>query len=524
MGNCEIFNSCLLVEDDPGWVKQMKRDLPPYVNHLTVANSCAEARKIFFGDKEMDLVLCDLGLPDGSGVDLIRQFHEASPATPIIVTTVHHDLQNVVEAITAGAWDYLLKAYDDTYATRLKLPFKRAFELRLQKERELQLLEERNAFWAAAHTAQEGLGIITTTGEIKFANSSFRSLTRALGNNDDCQTFNFLQAVSNLDAKSGAHLELMLRGFEASPLWSTELKVPSQSENHKSTSSTDQLARHYKLVVTAAHAPNMTDSLTATEKLRFVVWLEDISEKKLREKFQRDLLATTVHDLKGPIGSVLTAVDLLSDKAVRPRLSLDDMLIRMSSCCRGALNLIDDLLSASRIQEQIMVIKPTKIDLPEYISEVVDNFQTVAQSKGVTLEFLEESCPAESFFDKRAMKRVLSNLISNAIKFTDSPGQVLVSAEIQDAELLIHVADTGTGIDPAQRNALFERYQRLDMHAQVEGTGLGLFVVKNIVDAHNGSIDVRSQLGIGSEFTVKLPLEQPEQPERASEHVPIITE
>jgi two-component system sensor histidine kinase BaeS len=128
----------------------------------------------------------------------------------------------------------------------------------------------------------------------------------------------------------------------------------------------------------------------------------------------------------------------------------------------------------------------------------------MAKSKGIQLSD-KPSGEIKIFADAIALRRVLGNLISNALKFTPQGGSVEISSEADDKEVRISCADTGPGVDVHLQHTLFEKYGRLDRDQTIEGTGLGLFVTKNIVDAHGGRIEVKSAVGKGTTFILSFP-------------------
>jgi signal transduction histidine kinase len=172
-------------------------------------------------------------------------------------------------------------------------------------------------------------------------------------------------------------------------------------------------------------------------------------------------------------------------------------------------NLIDEFLSARRIEEGSLVLRPSTQSVAKLLQETEANYQTIADSRGIQLSF---SCPAdlELQVDKIGFLRVMGNLLSNALKFTPREGVVEVKAYSEaDGDLSVLVTDTGSGIEAAELSRIFDRYARLDRHREVSGTGLGLFVVKSIVDAHGGSIQVESEMERGTRFTLYFPSSPP---------------
>jgi signal transduction histidine kinase len=181
------------------------------------------------------------------------------------------------------------------------------------------------------------------------------------------------------------------------------------------------------------------------------------------------------------------------------------MLERISSSASSAIQLIEEFLSLRRIEEGAFVLRPTLTDVRPIISRLVENFQLSAKTRGVELVWDGGSGRVEGCVDALGFERVLSNLISNGIKFTPKGGSVFVGIKRGPAGVTLTVRDLGAGMEPSDAQRLFNRFGRLASHAQVSGTGLGLFIVKCIVSAHGGSIDVTSALGKGTTFDVYFP-------------------
>jgi signal transduction histidine kinase len=153
----------------------------------------------------------------------------------------------------------------------------------------------------------------------------------------------------------------------------------------------------------------------------------------------------------------------------------------------------------------VFVVKPLWLSTSDALSDIVLDYQPIARAKAIDLSFTVGSTKERVWADPLALKRILGNLVSNALKFTPKGGRVVVSAERFPEATRLSVSDSGVGIDAKDRHLLFERYSRLEKHQTVDGTGLGLFVTKHLVDAHSGRIEVKSEVGRGTQFTVWLP-------------------
>jgi len=162
-------------------------------------------------------------------------------------------------------------------------------------------------------------------------------------------------------------------------------------------------------------------------------------------------------------------------------------------------NSIEDILELSRIGSTTEY-KKERVDVRKIIEPARETYGQIAKRKGVGLEVRAE--PLFVLGDPSLLPYVVSNLVSNAIKFTDK-GKIVITAKAVDGEVAISIKDTGTGISKENRARLFTKFFKAD--ASAPGTGVGLAIVKEIIEGHGGRIDVRSELGKGSTFTIYLP-------------------
>jgi len=169
--------------------------------------------------------------------------------------------------------------------------------------------------------------------------------------------------------------------------------------------------------------------------------------------------------------------------------------------------LVTDLLDLVKIETGLSVI-PIRVSVNSLISTCIQNYEMLAHDKNIHLQASLLPHDLNIMLDKNRMAQVFNNLISNALKYTSSGGLVEVQVERGDDYVAIHVRDNGLGIPAEAIPHLFEKFYRVDSkdHMAAEGNGLGLTIVKSLVEQHSGKIDVVSELGQGSMFTVFLPL------------------
>jgi two-component system phosphate regulon sensor histidine kinase PhoR len=182
-----------------------------------------------------------------------------------------------------------------------------------------------------------------------------------------------------------------------------------------------------------------------------------------------------------------------------------DLTLRLQKNANGLAILVDDLLTLSRAESAESALSPSACDVIEIANEVVEQFELKANYKKLDLE-LEAPATLMVVGDRLALRRVLSNLVENALTYTDN-GSVVVRLSDGDDAWSIEVEDTGPGIDAEHLPQLFQRFFRIDpaRSRALGGTGLGLSIVRNFVERMNGTINVESAIGKGSVFRVELP-------------------
>jgi signal transduction histidine kinase len=251
--------------------------------------------------------------------------------------------------------------------------------------------------------------------------------------------------------------------------------------------------------------------LAATRELADDAIRASRDEAVRANRAKSEFLSRMSHELRTPMHAVLGFGQLLAleeDLSVIQRDSVDQIL----GAGAHLLALIDDVLDLSRIESGIDRLYLQAVDLTSALREAVDLITPIAAQRNVTLRCdLQAPDRIEVSADRQRLRQVILNLLSNAVKYNHRGGEVQLSVTLSDAgRVLVAVQDHGPGIDPAKLARLFEPFDRLDAEdGDVQGTGRGLALSRNLVRQMNGSLTVASELGCGSVFTLELDRRQP---------------
>jgi signal transduction histidine kinase len=235
---------------------------------------------------------------------------------------------------------------------------------------------------------------------------------------------------------------------------------------------------------------------------------ETIAQLEELDHLKDDFVAMVSHELRSPLTAIMGAAKTIARKG--PDMSTDQHEIFMDMIVRQAdrmLRLSEDFLTAARMDSGMRKMRRELIDLSGVAERVIDDLKHARVGEERVVELAARPRHPEVWGDRAAIEQILSNLVENALKYSPPDAPVAVRVEATETEAKIEVADRGQGISPEQLGSIFDRYRQVedDGGRKVGGVGLGLFIVKNLVDAHRGKIDVASELGAGATFTVCLP-------------------
>ncbi len=243
------------------------------------------------------------------------------------------------------------------------------------------------------------------------------------------------------------------------------------------------------------------------QPLGTILILQDITYLRDKDRARANLVATLSHELKTPLTSLALSAELLE----RSKSNLDpkqqELVTAINEDVGRMRNLADDLLNLARGESGTIAIRTIALDLAPLVEAVVRTFTLQAEERHIALTTDIDPSGPKVWADPLKLTWVVTNLISNALRYTPAGGKIVVTAKEEAGAVQLRVSDTGPGIPPEIRDHLFERFAQWNVNGAAPGSaGLGLAIVKDIVEAHGGRIFVESTLGTGTCFTVELPV------------------
>ncbi len=228
----------------------------------------------------------------------------------------------------------------------------------------------------------------------------------------------------------------------------------------------------------------------------------DIGKLEKLERVRSEFLANVSHELRTPIFSIQGFIETLIDGAIDDPKVNREFLQKAYEHSERLNTLLNDLIEISRIESGEMRMSFRYFNISEFLKNVVEELHPKAEKKSIKLSAAVDPHELLVLGDKDRLRQVMSNLIDNSIKYTDDGGSVEVGVTELQNSVRVYVKDNGTGIGKEHLGRIFERFYRVDKDRsrKVGGTGLGLAIVKHIVEAHNSRIEVKSEIGKGSEF------------------------
>jgi two-component system, OmpR family, sensor histidine kinase VicK len=250
----------------------------------------------------------------------------------------------------------------------------------------------------------------------------------------------------------------------------------------------------------------------SSKNLGFILTFHDVSKELKLQQMQLDFVSMAAHELRTPLTSIKGYLSVFLQENQNKLNDDQKMLLGRVSNSTYQLNaLVENLLNVSRIERGTFTMNMEAVDWVQFVKETVENFEERANEKGIKIQFMQPSQNIPKVkADKIRIIEVLNNLCSNAINYTPKGGEIKAWVELKEGMVITHIQDTGQGIPQEVLKHLFSKFYRVGgkLTQGIKGTGLGLYISKEIMNYHKGNIWVESAIGKGSTFSFSLPVYQ----------------
>ena len=444
---------------------------------VLVLNDGAAAVERLIAGEAPDVLVLDWIMPGMTGIEVcvfVRSPQCRFRHLGIVLITGTRSAEEVVQALSAGANDFLSKPYFE--------PELRARVHALMRTQRLlaQLETSEAGFRTLLAKSPDALLAVNHEGKVTFANEEAAALLDA--------------PVAQLTGRNAREL---LPAFD-----------PARMDGDRTTVLPDVT------IGTRVLAP-MVKAIATPAGVAATISLRDVTEGRREQDRRLDFYSTVAHDLRTPLSALRLRCTIMQrgKHGLLPAAVLEDVR-KIEKGVESLIALVNDFLDLARLEGAGVKLDLARVSLTEVVSTVVEDLAPLAVAGNLQLQFDPPRQEVAVFGDRNRLAQALSNLLSNALKFTPPGGLVSVVVLPRGSSIDLGVSDTGPGIPAAELPNIFDRYTRVEEATRkVVGTGLGLMIVRQVIEAHGGSVWVDSQVGQGSTFWFRLKAESSSGPQ-----------
>lgn len=512
--NKEKKYTILLVDDELQNLEALTRLLEEEYN-IIKAKDGFEALAVLRNNpysSEISLIISDQRMPGMTGVEFLKQTISIIPNTIRMILTGFMDVKDVIDSINEGhIYKFLLKPLEPT---ELIISVKRALEAYELETKNIKLIEQlkyvnqdlkksKEYLKTIFNSVNDAIFIFDVYGNIIDVNDT---TTRIYGYSyEELIGMNIKYIISENSPYTVDEILKRISKEKNSDQWIVE--VIAKNKNNK------------EFWIEANISIKMFD-----EKDAVVATVRDITERKNAEfalqketleleKLRTEFFANISHELKTPLNIILGAIQLIArdikdeEKSIDKRKIINNLNIEKQNCFR-LLRLINNLIDSTKLDSGYFELSMVNCNIVEVVEEITLSVAQYINNNNINLIFdtdVEEKILA---CDLDKIERIMLNLLSNCIKFTNEGGSIFVNIFDGEEYITISVEDTGIGIPKEKIDIIFDRFRQVDKSftRNYEGSGIGLSLVKSLLEMHGGIISVESKYGVGTKFIMKFPV------------------
>jgi len=464
-----IRDACRMVLEEEGY-------------HVALADNGELGLKMI-ADAHFDVILLDLMMPVISGLDVLPKLKERHPDTAVIVITGYATVEHSIETMKEGAFDFIPKPFSPEQLRAVvakSIKYTRALQ---------DISDSKSRLRVMVNRLMDGVMTTDADKKIVLANPAFLHMIGFAGG-----------IVKGRSADEVIGCKPILKIIDEA------LALPVASLAESCEEITLQNDNGDERVLSARCSPFRDRN---GQNLGTTTVLHDITAIKKMDQMKSDFVSMVSHEIRSPMNSLLAQIKIISDGLAGDVTEKQQQILgRASDKIHNLTDLVSELLDLARIEAGMVAQDTEEVQIGALLEDQVSFHRAAAEQKNILIDLKEADNLPPVSANLQSMEEVITNLITNAIKYSPEESEITVSASVEGDYLSIKVSDTGFGIPEEDISKVFTRFHRVkDQNTRtIHGTGLGLAIVKSIVDSHHGSIKVESKLGHGTTFTVLLPL------------------
>ena len=480
----------MVVENNIAVLNRINQLLTNRSYNVITVESCWEALNIIQKNPGgVDIVLLSLEMPRLGAMPLIETLQKTR--SEILIMAMSADCgEEAIEAMHAGAYDCIRKTFTtERFWTKINRVIER---FHLNQELEKLKREKRSAqgygpdsMQAIFDSLADGILVTDLHNNLVFCNPRAADMLNL-----------------SRDEDLGRPVQDLIRHKELEKLLVNTARLKNATPGHHEVCLLEmdgkQLRTHISPVINRDGAPIGTVTL-----------IHDVIQISVMDSLKDDFIFMVSHQLKSPLSSMLMQLSVVVDGLAGDLTAKQkDLLGKAKEKTKGMIILVNDLLDFRRIEEGKILQQIERLDLQEILQRTIDLMAMSSEDKDITIEtHVDDHLPFITG-DKTGIEAVFVNIISNAIKYTPAGGRVTINIYKSGNDVCIKVVDTGIGIAPEDIHRIFDRFYRgrSETTRAIAGSGLGLSIVKRIVDLHKGTVYIESKENQGTTFLVSLPV------------------
>ena len=465
-----------------------------------------------------DLIVSDFVMPDMNGLEFLTAAKKIHPEVSMILLTGYADKENAIKAINdIGIYKYIEKPWDnENMIFDIKNGIERSHILANLRNKIIELEDAKKKLEDYSEKLEDMVS--ERTQELEAANLKLSGIINYCA--DGIIIINRLGIIEQVNPACEN-----MTGLSEVALCHMKLQEIAYSDNvdfNKSGKNKDGIFglghENSEILIRDCYIRNaLSDkripveinfaSISTSEKERYVGVIRDVSLQKDTERLRDDFIATLTHDLRTPLTAAIQALNFMLDGSMGELEEKQKVLLKtMLNSNEDLLGLVNALLEVYRFESGKLELCKTNFEVKSLVNQIYEEVKPLAIKKNI--EFVVNTNLDENLSihaDKAEIKRVMMNLCGNAVNYTNNNGKIEIFAKAQEGDFIFSVNDNGNGIPKDDIPNLFKRFSQGTTAKRSTGTGLGLYLSRQIVEAHGGKIWVESKMCKGSEFTFLLP-------------------